>query len=921
MTTRTPDVTPPRLAEAVLASCLPRGLLRDSLLGDLQQEFARRAGRTSRTSAALWYWRQALLIGSRYVRERVICRLRPSRTTRAPTVSRYPDPQNRFRNRLMIDSLIQDVRYALRTLRREPGWTAGAVGTLTLAIGASTAIFSVVNPVLFRRLEYDDPARLVALRFSPADEATRDWVAEQTIEQQEYDATHVTFQNYEVWRQATEDVFVDVAAYSHFPWKQVVNLGEVALTMRVAEVTASLGPLLGVSPLLGRWFLPEEDVPGSPGAVVLSHGVWQRYFGGSADVLGKTIFFREQPHTVVGVMPRWFDFPSPTVQLWFPMAKATRGLGAVNYEIVGRLRSDATIDQASAKLRGRSTTYPFFGIDRTFSVGFESLHRRIVGNVRPLLLIFLGTVTAFLLIGCVNVVNLMLTRSTSRAKEHTVRAALGAGRGRLAQQLLTESIMVSLLGAGLGLLLAKLLTDTFLALSPILIPRQAFVGIDASALGFTLGLAIVVGVCIGVVPAFRVSRTDLARGLHEGARSVGGTRHARTRDGLVIVQLALALVLLVCSGLLLRSFRGLLQIETGFDPQDVVTFEISLPESRYRVFEDAKPFHDELLEGMQRWPDLQSAGLVTYLPVGIWSYSRAFGVDGYQPARDEELLAELKEVTPGYFQALGVPLVEGRRFDERDDWSRSKVVIVNRSMARRYWPGRSAVGGRLRFRQRWPRTELWDEWAEVVGVVDDVQFRGVDLVAPQVYQPYAGSGRRGGMAGMMRVTGPRADYPERLRRLVASIDPEVAVSEIAPLETRLENSVSEPRFRTAVLGAFGVAALLLSVVGVYGVMSYAVARRTRELGIRKALGADRVRIMREVVFRALKVTAVGLGLGTVGAYAAVDTLQSYLFRLDAHDPLSFVIGIVGLTMASMVACYVPARRAATVDPLIALRAE
>jgi putative ABC transport system permease protein len=784
------------------------------------------------------------------------------------------------------------------------------VGTLALAIGATTAIFSVVNPVLVRPLDYEDPAELVAMRFQPADEPTREWFA--GSDRQEHFSTHVTFPNYQTWQQETDDVFEGIAAYSHFEWQEMVNLGETHVRMHTARMTANLLPLLGVSPVIGRAFLSEDDAAGSTGVVILSFGVWQRYFGGSEDVLGKTIVFREQPLTVVGVMPRGFDFPSPTVQLWFPMAGASRSPSSTNYEVVGRLRADVTTEQAAARLQGRVATAPIYGIDRTFGATFETLHRHIVGNVRPLLLIFLAAVTAFLLIGCVNVVNLMLTRATRREKEHVVRAALGAGRGRLVQQLLTESTVLSMLGAALGFLLAKGLTDAFLTLNPVLIPRQESIGVDAGALGFTVILALVVGLGIGVMPAFRAARADLAQGLTEGARSPSGRRHARTRDGLIVAQLALALVLLVGSGLLFRSFVSLLRIETGFDPENVVAFETSLPNSRYPRFEEIQPFYDELLPRVRAWPEVQSAALVTYLPATIWFHSDGFEVEGYQPGPDDELTAEVKEVTPGYFRTLRIALLEGRVFDGRDDGSGVPVAVINESMARRYWQGRSAVGSRLR---------LGEGWVSVAGVVSDVRYRGAERDAPQVYRPYAGSNSRSNMAGVIRINRPGVELAERIRRLVASIDPEAAASAIGPLEAKLGNAVSEPKFRTMLLGAFGIAALLLSVVGVYGVMSYAVAQRTRELGIRRALGADQVRLVRQVIRHGLILTILGLGMGALGAYAVVDVLQSYLFHLNAHDPVSFVVSITGLAIASMLACYVPSRRAAMVDPLIALRAE
>jgi putative ABC transport system permease protein len=814
----------------------------------------------------------------------------------------------------MLDSLIHDVRYVLRTLRREPGWTAGAVGTLAIAIGATTAIFSVVNGVLFRPLEYQEPDRLVVLRYQPANDTTRAAWAELTERSARHYSANTTWPKFQEWHAITQEVFQDLAVYDD-AWAYDVNLGNGTEQLSGALVSAGFFRALRVPPVVGRWLEDEEDQPGSAGAVVLSYGLWQRRFGGSSEVIGRTVAIRERPHTVVGVMPPGFDPFSAAVEFWMPMANGSRGPGSVNYEVVGRVRDGLSLEQATAQLAARTIEWEVR--NSTWQVGatLSTLHRYVVGDVRLLLLIFMGAVSAVLLIACVNVVNLMLTRATGREHEQIVRAALGAGSRRLVQQLLTESTVLSLLGAGLGLALAVGLTNALLVFAPASIPRQAEIGVDGGALAFTVGLALVVGLAVGLLPAARTARPDLAGGLNEGARRLsGGVRHGRVRDGLVVTQVGLALVLLVCGGLLVRSFLGLLRVETGFDPTNVVAFETSLPQSRYPDFEARKRYYDGVLEEVRRLPGVSEAGVGVYLLGTSQFHSNRFEVEGYQPGPSEELLTEAKEVSPGYFAALGIAVVRGRMFDEHDTPDSPKVLLISESTARRYWPDRDAVGGRMRLNEA-------EEWSTVVGVVSDVRYRGEMRDAPQIYKSYAASGRGSSMDVVVRVANAPGNLIPSVRRLMASIDPDVSVFRVNTLEDQLSAFLTEPRFRTLLLAAFGLTSLVLSIVGVYGVMAYAVAQRTHELGIRKALGADGSRIVRGVIFRGLAITGVGLGLGAVGAYAAADVLQGYLVNVDARDPMTFVIGIVGLAMAALLACYIPARRAARVDPLIALRAE
>jgi putative ABC transport system permease protein len=796
------------------------------------------------------------------------------------------------------------VRFAVRTVWKRPVWAAAVVGTLALGIGATTSIFSIVAGVVIRPLEYPDPDQLVAIKFRPIDAAAREsW--------QEWQERVTTYPIYEEWRQTTRDVFAHLAAYSDRSFR--VTFGGGTERMPGVLVTAALFPMLGVAPVLGRGFLPEEDVPGSAGVVILSYGLWQRRFGGSAEALGATIRIGGEPHTIVGVMPRRFEFPTSATHFWLPMGRGTRSPRAWNYHLVGRLKSGISLEQAEKALQARTVTTS--GPDRTdrqVGVTVSSLHSRVVGDVR-FLLIFMGAVTAILLLACANVVNLMLTRATGREHEFVVRAALGARPARLGQQLVAEGLVMSLAGAGLGLVLALSLTDVLVELSPVPIPRKEHIAIDGGVLSFTVALAVVVGVGIALVPAYYASRADLVRGLGHGTRGAGaGVRHARLRDGLAVLQLALASTLLVCASLQIRSFVTLLDIEAGFDPREVLSFETSLPESRYPTFEEKRRFYDELLEGTRALPGVRSAALAVYLPVSGWFHTANFRVEGSQLGPGEEPEAELKEVSPGYFRTMGIPLLEGRAFDEQLDRSTPAIVVINESMARRYWQRGTAVGSRIR---------LEGEWVTVIGVASDVRYRGIGRELTQIYLPYAGGTYRGSMDAIIRVAGRPTELTPSIRRLVAALDPEVAVFGLVPVEDRLSASVSEPRFRMVLLGAFGIASLLLAVLGVYGVMAYAVAERTREMGIRKALGADQGQIVNHVVVRGLALTATGLGIGILGAFAITGVMQVYLFNLTARDPASFAAAAAVVGSVSMAACCIPALKAARVDPMVALKAE
>jgi predicted permease len=799
----------------------------------------------------------------------------------------------------MIANLLYDLRHALRLLRASPGFALVAVVTLALGIGATTAIFSVVDAVMLRPLPFSEPERLVKV-----------W--ETTPEGFDFSASDPNYLDF----QEQSHTFAGMAAYK----QAALNLSGSGEPTRLEgmAVTHTLFPLLGVAPALGRTFLAEEDeTGGNTNVAVLSHSLWVQRFGADPGVVGHTITLDRQPYTVVGVMPAGFDFPK--AEIWVPLApSAARDRDDHWLEIVGRLKPGATLESArqdlSAVARGIGEQHPEVA---GWGARLETLSDSIVGpRFRQTMLVLLGGVGCLLLMACLNLANLLFARATARETEIGVRAALGADRFRLVRQLLTESVVLALIGAGVGLLGARWAIDLLRSLAPVGVPRLAEVGIDGRMVAFTLALGLLTSAVFGLIPALRASRVELAQTLRQGGRGAD-QGHRRTRDALVVVQVALAVVLLVGAGLLMRSFLRLQSTDPGFDVERLAAVSIQLDERDYGEPWRRNAVVNDAVERIEAIPGVISAGATGVDPLSGWNLvndvtpaerAAEVGPSGY-------LRAGWRPVTPGFFRTMGIPLLQGRVFSASDPWNGPPIVVISSTVAQRLWPGESAVGKQLFWGgvDGTPRT--------VIGVVGDV--RDVDLEGtnpPLIFLPNQEI-TWPSITLVVRSAGDPAGLAAAVRQQIRAVDPNLPVPEVRPIETRFGQAAAGPRFRSLLIGAFAVIALLLAAVGVYGVTAFGVARRTREFGVRLALGASPSEVSRMVVRRGMALGVAGVGLGIVGAWWATRFLTTLLYRVSPTDAATFVAVSVLLGGVALLASYLPARRATRVDPMSALRAE
>jgi len=812
-----------------------------------------------------------------------------------------------------MGTIWQDMRYGLRTLWKSPGFTYVAVLALALGIGANTAIFSVVNTVLLRPLPYKTPDRLV-------------WLWE-TSPRNDIPKEVASYPNFNDWRQQNQS-FEAVAAFSNTSPSLTGSDGEPE-RLPGAAVLGDFYTVLGVEPALGRKFLPEENEEGKHRVVILSHGLWQRNFGGDVRIVGQQIGVNNNQYMVVGVMPPNFQHPNPEarrpVEMWLPMAVSDamrNGRRSDFLSVIARLKPGVSVEQAGAEMTTIAARleqqYP--DTNSAWGVIVQPLHQRFTGDVRPALLMLLGAVGFLLLIACANVANLLLARSSTRLKEIAIRTALGAGRWRIVRQLLTESIVLSLLGGALGLLVAFWGIDALIALSPGNIPRLESVGIDRQVMLFTLGVSLATGIVFGLAPALTVSNPNLNEMLKESGRSsMDGGRGRRLRNALAVAEIALSLVLLAGAGLLIKSFLRLQDVKPGFNPENLLAVELVLPTAKYAENGQVVNFYDQLLQQLSQQSGVQGAAVTSALPLGGGGDTIAFSVEGRPPASTERVPdAEARTVSPDYFRTLQIPLRSGRLLDERDDQNAPRALIISETLARKYFPGEDPVGKRITFGDPQAADVNW--W-NVVGVVGDVRQSDLDEEPyAQVYRSYRQSPRRG-LTVVVRTAGPPLAMLDVFRTQVRALDRQQPLYNARTAEQVLDQAIARPRFNMLLITILAAVAMILATVGIYGVISYMVTQRTHEIGIRMALGARPLDVFRMVLRQGLWIAVLGVGSGLVAAFALTRLLASLLYDVRSTDVVTFAAVSALLTAVVLLACYIPARRATKVDPMVALRYE
>ena len=795
-----------------------------------------------------------------------------------------------------------DLRFALRQLIKNPGFAAVAILTLALGIGACTAIFSVVNGVLLRPLDYPHSEQIVVIR-------------ETNLPQ--FPEFSVSPPNYLDWAKQTKS-WQYLAAYAG---AQVNLTGEGEPQRLVgAKATAHYFDVYGIQPVLGRWFVPEEDVDGKNHVVVLSYPCWQRVFGGERNIIDRSIQLDGEPYTVIGVAPPHFGQASK-VDTWVPMGFKPDEInadarGGHYLSVIGRLRPSVTLEQAKAELEVLAAQlarqYP--DSNKGWGVTLARILDYSVSDVRAVLYTLLAAVGCVLLIACANIANLLLARATARHREIAIRTALGASRLRLVRQLLTESILLALAGGAAGVILARWGLDLLLALAPSTLPRTSDIQLELAVLIFTLVLSVLTGVIFGIAPALLAAHTDVQEGLKQGARGSTDAR-GRLRSALVIIEVAFALVLLGGAGLLARSFMRLTNVDPGFVPEHATVLRLALPEKKYEKPEQQLAFADALLARLRVLPGVKAAGLTHSLPL-ISDWVLGFKIEGRPEIPPSDLPStNYYSVTPDYFRAMGIRLIRGRLFNAHDDSHAPRVAIINETLARQFFPNEDPLGKRILV------TNGPDVWRQIVGIVADIKQYGVDKeTTSQTYEPYAQYPFRS-LNVVLRTAGSSTMLTGMLRPAVYATDKDQPVGTIQPLEEILGATMAKQRFAMILLVVFSVVALIIAAVGIYGVMAYSVVQRTGEFGIRMALGAQRSDVLRLVLSHAGKLIGLGLLIGFGATILTSRIMGSMLFQTSAHDPLTFSLTILLLATVALAACLLPARRATRVNPIEALRTE
>jgi len=815
----------------------------------------------------------------------------------------------------MVADFWQDLRFGARMLLKQPGFTLIAGLTLALGIGANTAIFSLIDAVLLQKLPYHEPDRVVVL-----------WSSNQRASEMPAASADIA-----MWRASTQS-FAQVTALM----PQTVDLAEQGEPERIGgtAVTPEFFQVIGIEPLLGRAFTPEESLSGAAGVGLISHSLWQKRFGADPALLGKEMLVNGSKLTVIGILPPGFDFPragelpsllpfASHTDIWLPLKLDSQQWGSRHERYLttlARLRPSVSFSQAQAEMNAyaarQAQTFPDTHAD--WGITPVPLHQQVAGKSRTALQLLFAAVGLLLLIACVNMANLLLARGVVRQRELAIRVALGAGRARIVRQILAESLLLSLLGSGLGLFFAALCLRLVVLLSPANLSRLENVSLNATVVLFTLLIALLTGIVFGLLPALQMSRINLRDSLNEGGRGADSPVSHAVRNWLIAGEVALAVVLLVGAGLLVRSLLRVQAIDPGFKATSVLTFDLSLPNSRYADDARRAAFYQTLFTRLTALPGVHEAGAISYLPLGGGDNRGSFAIEGAPDLSDQEYVTERRAVTPSYFAALNISVQRGRDFTPEDDHNHPPVVVINETLARRYFGDADPVGRRLRL----GRTNTNNRWRTIVGVVRDVKSETLETeTRPQTYLPPTQWSHSDTMSVVVQVEGDPLALVSAVRAETKALDPYLPLANVRTLAQVMTATTSARRFNVILLGLFAGTALLLTVVGLYGVIAYLVGRRVREIGIRLALGAGPTAILRLILTQGMKPVIVGGAIGLLAALALTRWMQSLLFGVSATDPLTFILIPLLLASVALLACWVPARRAIKVDPMIALRSE
>ena len=890
--------SPPRLAVALISLCLPRGGVREAVLGDLLEMYEAKAASSGR--ASFWYWGQVPMVGGRFLVRRVVHRHLYRTLFSPPTRSRVDQPGGS-----LMSDFWSDVRFASRSFRRAPGFATAAVLVLGIGIGAVSLMFSTFNTVVLQPLPFPEPDQLVWA-----------WGMSEQLPR-----NTVSYSDYGDYHEGT-DAFEELATFMIFRRTRVFTGAEGAERVLTYPISANLFAALGVAPQMGRTFVPEEEQTGNDGVAILSYGFWQRKYGGNPDVLGNTITLDGVPAQVVGIMPSEFDYPSGT-DVWFPLQRSAgyaQGRGNNNFAVLGRLRDGVSIQQAQAQMdvvaRSIAENYP--GAKAGTWVSLVPLHERFFGSARSNLLILACLISLVPLVACANVASLFLARAASRRSELASRLALGASRPRLIRQLLTEGLVLAVVGGGVGLLVAYLGGEALRNFAPAALPRLDSIGIDLNVLLITFAAALVMVPIFGLAPAIRGTNMSIGETLKVGGQrgATGGV--SKFRNGLVVAQVALSLMLLLASGLLLRSIMNLWRTETGFQTETVLSMSALLPSFKYESPEESEQAWLDVRQRLEAVPGVQAVGFVDRLPLGgrgpvngVWAAERP------PSNQTEELLATRRFASEGYFEALGIPMIAGTHFEQSERWQGSRVsgnVVINEALASLAFPGEEALGKTL--------VLDWDRPVDlrVIGLARNIRETGpgADPI-PTFYLPARWDYDM--LSILIRTERDPLALTPNLRQAIQQTDDDITLASIQTFQARLSNSLFQPRFRSIVVGIFAILTLILSAIGLYGVLAYFVRLRSHEISIRLALGSGILSVAGLVLGRGMSLVAVGIVIGLGGAMAGARLLQSWLFGVGSADLLTFCVVTCTLAVVALVACLLPTLRATRLDPAEVMKAE